>query len=130
MDSLTPKNSSKATSATRFPLAHQLLTFAALRRYYASMREALKTANRRAGAQQGLVTRKEQKLAQLEKQVTALQAEKQELLAYNERVRGENAEMAAVLSNVQTRVQQAEKLDLAIDALRQMKKCRGWPGYW
>ena len=114
MDSLTPENSSKATSATRFPLAHQLLTFAALRRYYASMREALKTANRRAGAQKGLVTRKEKQLMQL-------QAEKQELLAYNERVRGENAEMAAVLSNVQTRVQQAERLDLAIDALRQMK---------
>ena len=114
MDSLTPENSSKATSATRFPLAHQLLTFAALRRYYAVMREALKTANRRAGAQKGLVTQKDKQLMQL-------QAEKQELLAYNERVRGENAEMAAVLSNVQTRVQQAGKLDLAIDALRQMK---------
>ena len=114
MDPLAPENGVKATSANRFPLAHKLLTFADLRRYYASMREALKTANRRAGAQKGLVTRKDKQLMQL-------QAEKQELLAYNERVRGENAEMAAALSNVQIRVQQAERLDLAIDALRQRK---------
>ena len=114
MDPLAPENGVKATSATRFPLAHKLLQFADLRRYYAEMREALKTANRRAGAQQGLVTKKDQQLMEL-------RAENEELLAYKKRTESEIAEMATRFRNFETRVQQAEKLELAIDTLRQMK---------
>ena len=45
------------TAARRFPLVHQLIHFADLRNFYREMREALISANRRAGAQQGLVTK-------------------------------------------------------------------------
>lgn len=43
------------TAARRFPLVHQLIHFVDLRNFYREMREALISANRRAGAQQGLV---------------------------------------------------------------------------
>ncbi|MEA5416652.1 hypothetical protein [Synechococcus sp. BA-132 BA5] len=39
------------TTARRFPLVHQLIHFADLRNFYREMREALISANRRAGAE-------------------------------------------------------------------------------
>ena len=54
------------TTVRRFPLVHQLIHFADLRNFYREMREALISANRRACAQQGLVTKAKIKIAQLE----------------------------------------------------------------
>lgn len=45
------------TAARLFALVHQLIHVADLRNVYREMREALISANRRAGAQQGLVTK-------------------------------------------------------------------------
>jgi hypothetical protein len=50
------------TTARRFPLVHQLIHFADLRNFYRDMRESLISANRRAGAQQGLVTKAKNKI--------------------------------------------------------------------
>jgi hypothetical protein len=53
------------TAAGHFPLVHKLIHFADLRNFYKDMREALISANRRAGAQQGLVTKAKRKIAAL-----------------------------------------------------------------
>ncbi len=52
---------------------HQLIHFADLRNFYREMREALISANRRAGAQQGLVTKARKKIAKLEAELSLLE---------------------------------------------------------
>lgn len=47
---------------------------------------ALISANRRAGAQQGLVTKAKNKIAQLEAEMTRLEQERNDLLVYRQRV--------------------------------------------
>jgi hypothetical protein len=66
------------TSARRFPLVHKLIHFADLRNFYRDMREALISANRRAGAQRGLVTKAKKKIAELEAEMAQLEQERGE----------------------------------------------------
>ena len=61
------------TAASRFPLVHKLIHFADLRNFYKDMLEALKSANRRAGAQQGLVTKARKKIEALQQELAAVE---------------------------------------------------------
>lgn len=122
------------TAARRFPLVHQLIHFADLRNFYREMREALITANRRAGAQQGLVTKAKKKIAQLEAEMTQLQQEQQDLLAYRQQVEQEANQIAAVLPRLKGRLQQVQQIEQALvnladikEAVDQQERAQGGP---
>jgi chromosome segregation ATPase len=110
------------TSARRFPLVHQLIHFADLRHFYRDMREALITANRRAGAQQGLVTRARNRIAQLEAELTGLEQERDDLLSYRQRVEEEANLIAAVLPRIKDRLQQLQQIEQALVNLADIKE--------
>ena len=88
------------TSAHRFPLVHKLIHFADLRNFYREMRDALISANRRAGAQQGLVTKAKKKIVKLEQELQRMEEERKELLAYRQRVEDEANQIAALLPRI------------------------------
>ena len=96
------------TATRRFPLVHKLIHFADLRHFYRDMREALITANRRAGAQQGLVTKAKRKIAQLEAELSLLEKERADLLAYRQQVR-QIEQALANLSDVKEAVAQQSR---------------------
>jgi chromosome segregation ATPase len=112
----------KQTSAGRFPLVHQLIHFADLRNFYKDMREALKSANRRAGAQQGLVTKARKKIEALELDLAAAQQEKQELLAYRQRAEQEASQLAELLPRLKGRMLQMQQIEQALSSLADVKE--------
>ncbi|MFN9693537.1 MAG: hypothetical protein ACK550_07035 [Synechococcaceae cyanobacterium] len=113
------------TAARRFPLVHKLIHFADLRHFYRDMREALITANRSAGAQQGLVTKAKRKIAELEAELNLLEKERADLLAYRQQV--EQQERA----NGGPSRQSSEDLHRAIERLLEradaVLTCWRWP---
>ena len=110
------------TAAQRFPLVHKLIHFADLRNFYREMREALITANRRAGAQQGLVTKAKKKIAQLEAEMTLLEQERDELLNYRQRVEEEANQISAVLPRLKGRLLQVQQIEQALENLADIKE--------
>ena len=110
------------TSSRRFPLVHQLIHFADLRNFYREMREALISANRRAGAQQGLVTKAKKKIAHLEAEMTQLEQERDELIAYRQRVEEEANQISAVLPRLKGRLQQVQQIEQALENLADIKE--------
>jgi predicted nuclease with TOPRIM domain len=112
----------KQTAAGRFPLVHQLIHFADLRNFYKDMREALKSANRRAGAQQGLVTKARKKIEALELDLAAAQQEKQELLAYRQRAEQEASQLAELLPRLKGRMLQMQQIEQALSSLADVKE--------
>jgi chromosome segregation ATPase len=112
----------KQTSAGRFPLVHQLIHFADLRNFYKDMREALKSANRRAGAQQGLVTKARKKIEALELDLAAAQQEKEELLAYRQRAEQEASQLAELLPRLKGRMLQMQQIEQALSSLADVKE--------
>lgn len=110
------------TSSRRFPLVHQLIHFADLRNFYREMREALISANRRAGAQQGLVTKAKKKIAQLEAEMTLLEQERDDLLAYRQRVEEEANQISAVLPRLKDRLLQVQQIEQALENLADIKE--------
>lgn len=110
------------TSARRFPLVHKLIHFADLRNFYRDMREALITANRRAGAQQGLVTKAKKKIAQLEAEMAELEHERDDLLAYRQRVEEEANQISAVLPRLKGRLLQVQQIEQALENLADIKE--------
>lgn len=101
---------------------HQLIHFADLRNFYKDMREALKSANRRAGAQQGLVTKARKKIDALELDLAAAQQEKQELLAYRQRVEQEASQLADLLPRLKGRMLQMQQIEQALSSLADVKE--------
>jgi chromosome segregation ATPase len=101
---------------------HQLIHFADLRNFYKDMREALKSANRRAGAQQGLVTKARKKIEALELDLAAAQQEKQELLAYRQRVEQEASQLAELLPRLKGRMLQMQQIEQALSSLADVKE--------
>ena len=110
------------TSARRFPLVHQLIHFADLRNFYREMRESLISANRRAGAQQGLVTKARKKIAQLEAEMTLLEQERDDLLTYRQRVEAEANQITDVLPRLRNRLQQVQQIEQALENLADIKE--------
>lgn len=110
------------TTARRFPLVHQLIHFADLRNVYREMREALISANRRAGAQQGLVTKAKTKIAQLEAEMTLLEQERDDLLTYRQQVEEEANQMSAVLPRLKGRLLQVQQIEQALENLADIKE--------
>ena len=124
----------ETTAARRFPLVHKLIHFADLRNVYREMREALISANRRAGAQQGLVTKAKKKIAQLEAEMTQLEQERDDLLSYRQRVEQEANQIAAVLPRLKGRLQQVQQIEQALvnladikEAVDQQERAQGGP---
>ncbi|MFZ0407446.1 MAG: hypothetical protein WAM11_04960 [Cyanobium sp.] len=109
------------TAARRFPLVHQLIHFADLRNFYREMRDALISANRRAGAQQGLVTKAKKKIAKLEIELNLLEQDRNELLAYRQRVEQEAHQITAVLPRLKGRLLQLQQIEQAIENLADIK---------
>ena len=112
----------KKTTARRFPLVHKLIHFADLRNFYREMRDALITANRRAGAQQGLVTKARAKIASLEAELTSLEQERNDLLAYRQQVEQEANEISALLPRLRARLLQVQQIEQALDNLVDIKE--------
>jgi len=110
------------TTAGRFPLVHQLIHFADLRNFYREMREALISANRRAGAQQGLVTKAKNKIAQLEAEMTRLEQERDDLIAFRQRVEEEANQISAVLPRLKGRLLQVQQIEQALENLADIKE--------
>jgi chromosome segregation ATPase len=110
------------TSSKRFPLVHQLIHFADLRNFYRDMRDALITANRRAGAQQGLVTKAKKKIAELETQLQQLEVERNELLAYRQQAERENQQISVLLPRLKGRLLQVQQIEQAPDNLADIKE--------
>jgi chromosome segregation ATPase len=102
------------TTVRRFPLVHQLIHFADLRNVYRDMREALITANRRAGAQQGLVTKAKNKIARLEAEMTLLEQERDDLLTYRQQVEAEASQISALLPRLKGRLLQVQQIEQAL----------------
>ena len=110
------------TTARRFPLVHQLIHFADLRNVYRDMREALITANRRAGAQQGLVTKAKNKIARLEAEMTLLEQERNDLLTYRQQVVAEASQISALLPRLKGRLLQVQQIEQALANLADIKE--------
>lgn len=110
------------TAAKRFPLVHQLIHFADLRNFYREMREALISANRRAGAQKGLVTKAKKKIAQLEAEMTILEQERDELLRYRQQVEQEANQISAVLPRLKGKLLQVRQIEQALENLADIKE--------
>ena len=110
------------TAARRFPLVHKLIHFADLRNFYRDMRQALITANRRAGAQQGLVTKAKKKIAQLEAEMIQLEQERDELIAYRQRVEQEANQITALLPRLKGRLLQVQQIEQALENLAEIKE--------
>jgi chromosome segregation ATPase len=120
--SRTPHVEAVKTAARRFPLVHQLIHFADLRNFYREMREALISANRRAGAQQGLVTRAKKKILRLEAEMSLLEQERDELLAYRQRVEQEANQISAVLPRLRGKLLQVRQIEQALENLADIKE--------
>jgi GTP1/Obg family GTP-binding protein len=110
------------TTARRFPLVHRLIHFADLRNFYREMREALISANRRAGAQQGLVTKAKNKIAKLEAEMNLLEQERDDLLSYRQRVEEEANQISAVLPRLKGRLLQVQQIEQALENLADIKE--------
>jgi len=110
------------TAARRFPLVHQLIHFADLRNFYREMREALISANRRAGAQQGLVTKAKKKIAKLEAELSLLEQERNDLLAYRQQVEQEANQISALLPRLKGRLLQVQQIEQALENLADIKE--------
>lgn len=110
------------TSAGHFPLVHKLVQFADLRNFYKDMREALISANRRAGAQQGLVTKAKKKIAALQEEMERVQQERDELLAYRQRFDAEANQIAALLPRLKGRLLQVQQIEQALVNLADIKE--------
>lgn len=110
------------TSARRFPLVHQLIHFADLRNFYREMREALVSANRRAGAQQGLVTKAKKKIAKLQAELSLLEQERDELLDYRQRVEQEANQISSLLPRLKGRLLQVQQIEQALENLADIKE--------
>ena len=110
------------TAARRFPLVHQLIHFADLRNFYREMRQALITANRRAGAQQGLVTKANKKIALLQEEMNRLEHERDDLLAYRQRVEDEANQISSILPRLRGRLLQIQQIEQALDNLADIKE--------
>ena len=110
------------TAARRFPLVHKLIHFADLRNFYREMRGALITANRRAGAQQGLVTKANKIIARLEAEMNLLEQERDDLLAYRQRAEAEAAQIASVLPRLKARLLQVQQIEQTLDNLADIKE--------
>lgn len=110
------------TGASRFPLVHKLIHFADLRNFYKDMREALKAANRRAGAQQGLVTKARKKIEGLQLQLAAVEQERLELLAYRKRAEQEAGQLAELLPRFRGRLLQVQQIEQALTNLADVKE--------
>jgi chromosome segregation ATPase len=110
------------TAARRFPLVHQLIHFADLRNFYREMREALITANRRAGAQQGLVTKAKKKIAKLEAELSLLVQERDDLLSYRQQVEQEANQISALLPRLKGRLLQVQQIEQALENLADIKE--------
>ena len=109
------------TAARRFPLVHKLIHFADLRNFYRDMREALITANRRAGAQQGLVTKARKKIAHLEAELSRLEQERNDLLSYRLQAEREANEISALLPRLKGRLLQVQQIEQALENLADIK---------
>ena len=103
------------TSAKRFPLEHKLLHFSDLRKFYRDMRDALISANRRAGAQRGLVTKARKKIDQLEK-------ERDELVSYQRYAEQQLAQISPILNRVEKRILQVKELEGSLAKLADIKE--------
>lgn len=110
------------TAARRFPLVHKLVHFADLRNFYRDMREALISANRRAGAQQGLVTKAKKKIAKLEAELSQLEKERNDLLNYREQVEQEANQISALLPRLKGRLLQVQQIEQALENLADIKE--------
>ena len=122
------------TAARRFPLVHKLIHFADLRHFYRDMREALITANRRAGAQQGLVTKAKKKIAELEAELSLLEKERSDLLAYRQQVEQEANQISALLPRLKGHLLQVRQIEQALanladvkEAVEQQERANGGP---
>ncbi|MFM9087097.1 MAG: hypothetical protein ACKOPT_02935 [Cyanobium sp.] len=120
--SAKPPAEIEKTTAGRFPLVHKLIHFADLRNFYRDMRDALITANRRAGAQQGLVTKAKKKIAQLESEMVRLEQERDELIAYRQRVEQEANQITALLPRLKGRLLQVQQIEQALENLADIKE--------
>lgn len=86
------------------------------------MREALITANRRAGAQQGLVTKAKKKIAELESDITSLIQERDELVSYRQQAEAEVNRIASLLPRLKGRLQQMQQIEQALESLADVKE--------
>jgi chromosome segregation ATPase len=93
-----------------------------LRNFYRDMREALITANRRAGAQQGLVTKARKKIAKLEVELSRLERERDDLISYRQRVEREANEISAMLPRLKARLLQVRQIEQALENLADIKE--------
>ncbi|MFM8277723.1 MAG: hypothetical protein ACKN89_12215 [Cyanobium sp.] len=117
-----PDDELDKTTARRFPLVHTLIHFADLRNFYREMREALISANRRAGAQQGLVTKAKKKIAKLEVELYQLEQERDDLLTYRQRVEQEAHQISALLPRLKGRLLQVQQIEQALENLADIKE--------
>jgi len=117
-----PAGEIETTAARRFPLVHKLIHFADLRNVYRDMREALITANRRAGAQQGLVTKANKKIVKLEEDIARLEHERDDLIAYRQRAEAEAGQIAGVLPRLKARLLQVQQIEQALENLADIKE--------
>ena len=110
------------TAARRFPLVHKLVHFADLRNFYRDMREALISANRRAGAQQGLVVVALADGRLGEAELSLLEQERNDLLAYRQQVEQEASQISALLPRLKGRLLQVQQIEQALENLADIKE--------
>jgi len=128
------RSTSQNVSAGRFPLVHKLVTFAALRRYYREMREALKASNRQAGAYKGRCTRLKRECEDLERKTKRLEIEIVQHLTDKHKLGNQVREISEKFQSIGTTLAKLEALEAAIDDLSKMKSVadeeQQAKGYW
>ena len=104
----------RSTAAGRFPLVRKLTTVAELRRWYAEMREALKTSNHQRGGYKSQMTQSKKKAATLESENLTLQKEKEDLAENLRDVKIKYQGFAPLLRKLQ-------RFEDAVNELRRLK---------
>lgn len=120
-----PKSNEKAKeeniSAGRFPLVHELVKFADIRRHYREMREALKASNRSKGSYQGWVTRWKNKFQASELERQKLEIEIKQHLSDKQQLGDQIREISEKFQGMGQTLAKLEAFEAAVDHLAEIK---------
>ena len=108
-------------SAGRFPLVHELVKFADIRRHYREMREALKASNRSKGSYQGWVTRWKNKFEASELKNQKLEIEIKQVLSDKQQLGDQIREISEKFQGMGQTLAKLEAFEAAVDHLSEIK---------
>ena len=108
-------------SARRFPLVHELVQFADIRKHYREMREALKASNRSKGSYKSWVTRWKNKFEASELEKQKLEIEIKQVLSDKQQLGDQIREISEKFQGMGQTLAKLEAFEAAVDHLAETK---------